>query len=1384
MRKQQAAPQAVPPGSEKHDDKGKASAWKNLDKPFPWKIGKPDFKPRGGVAAYATEQERDEKIHEALVEEAILHEYGRLSDPLDSRDLAAPLRGAVQKSRLKEIADTALRRFKEKQHKEYEECFKRWLVGKSPLNDKAVTPYGYRTWTEQMPRATRWVLAQQQMTDVVRKFLFSLYIKGPREEKELEWYFRYLVWPVDLARRRLEKHRNAKLKSWDELRGCSDGSYDFDEQKLKKPDKTGVSGAAWPRDLTYGGLAPAFDRKLPLALDPCINPYMREKWVRALSYNEWIQGDFSKKLGDLRDIWEVAQDRIGGRDDAMVQPGTLGDQTENFTFDASKEKGNPVNKSCKPGTLLSETSDDYKAAQQFAMDHSHRPPPPAPPPPPPTRQPPPPPPTQQPPPPPTRQPPPTPDPNGDTPPGSPERQQQQEQMRLQQEEQYNRILQTAELNATQQTAILQALRELPQVLQSATREAIAHVAADTAGSFAAAAELANDRLAETLVRDVGAAVNGGAEDRERIARSLIEQLRNAVAGLSKAVDRRPPEPEGGGGGADGGRPPGPPPPGSGGVAVQQVVESPEGVVVSETFQELCRTMHELNNTLLSMQKTETDRAAAERREKYFQQIAGSSEKASRGVDALATKLDEMKESQNRLFAQSGAAIENSVQLSRGIAESVMKVVTRPDGSGRQELAAALVQLKNQIAAGSASAGSAAEMMQSVKAILEQESRRSSERVEAAKQQAAALSKQLEESNALTQTLKQQSAEDRAAFTQTVQELRSALVAERAAADAAMEKYNADFAARLSEILTASDARLGAVVSGLSESGLQNMQQFEQMLKNMEQSKIAFTAEQSDRLDKALTGIGEKMAALQGETRQRLDMVMASPGSDLKELMAYISTSQGEILAAATQQQLGWLSELMSSHRADLATIARQNEAIADSIQQVIQNEKFLQIASAEQKQALQWVLENISEPEPAQLPPAQSRLALEGAGPQQALPAPVAQQQQMLPAGGESIPAITESAEAQSTHEERIPWKPSSAPVASPEAVRNAITSQMMTGQKDVLKSEKQAQAVEQLRQILPGKGPEALLQLRGIVDDIGHGVSKTRAERMEQLEAAGFDPKILQTVRSLRGYEAKLATMLDHLAESSIAATMTGQRSAPDPDDDSHVMQMNARNVAVNGYSVASNKDALLQIIADRGREHFDTDELKKRMTAAGVTIGSGSGVQFKEFVANMDYLKGREANLIVELLKADREEQDSNYGSDDEAADGTETPEAGGGMVDDGENKRTERSNGAEISEDEIKALASESMRPDYPSVDEEKFAEKVAERMDYDPKEENYKLFVVNLKSQLSDQSQKIDSAQLSKMVTAVASQFPASGASTGTTAKRLRPAVEASGRQLIV
>jgi hypothetical protein len=284
---------------------------------------KPSWEPVAGIDPYINDkQERDLRyLQKKLlqIEEDVRNgELGSFSSAETQQSYMEALKKNIGGRLVKQDTDAVT--------KDYEKCFKRWLLGKEDLlNSPKITPHGYTSLAERFPRATNFATMQLDVTDKIRTYLVGLYIRGPQSEREIEIYFKYLVYPVQEA---IDLFRQAN--------GIISEGFGLDEFHAGAtgelitikgdPPLTAVrsSGGAvqWPKELVFEGKGRQRDSKIPLALDPCINKYMRPAYTAAVSYEEYLSKDYSALGEDVKVLWEVANDRSFAREDRMIRPGT------------------------------------------------------------------------------------------------------------------------------------------------------------------------------------------------------------------------------------------------------------------------------------------------------------------------------------------------------------------------------------------------------------------------------------------------------------------------------------------------------------------------------------------------------------------------------------------------------------------------------------------------------------------------------------------------------------------------------------------------------------------------------------------------------------------------------------------------------------------------------------------------------------------------------------------------------------------------------------------------------------------------------------------------------------------------------------------------------
>lgn len=273
------------------------------------------FQPMDGLAPFDTLDEAEQQNAKDRLSEAISAVDSGLGAGNDGE---SRYHRVLVKQNMKVAAREALKLKKEAYKREYATCFKEWLLGKNTvLNDPIVHPRGYATYLEQFPRCISWAQDENEMTRAVKVFLYNLYMKGAQTEQEVEWEFRYLVYPVKKALEKLRAFRKDDSVPLDELKGgLNKGEWNPKDSTIV--DKNGAS-ARWPLELTWMKRAPDRENtEVPLALHPAINKYMRDGLVNTVSYEEWLNGDFSGVADDgTRELWTIVANRLWSRDDRM-----------------------------------------------------------------------------------------------------------------------------------------------------------------------------------------------------------------------------------------------------------------------------------------------------------------------------------------------------------------------------------------------------------------------------------------------------------------------------------------------------------------------------------------------------------------------------------------------------------------------------------------------------------------------------------------------------------------------------------------------------------------------------------------------------------------------------------------------------------------------------------------------------------------------------------------------------------------------------------------------------------------------------------------------------------------------------------------------------------
>lgn len=254
----------------------------------------------------------------------------------------------------KRVARARAEKHKRRIESDYLRCFEAWTLGKNKLlNDRRITNWGYETLAGRFPRIPNFALQLVESTRLVHNYLFGLYMRGPQSEREIEVYFKYLVWPVQEALRKLQVLNGNDNLTLDDLHAGPTGvlvaNFKAPRAKFHYRVKQGQYNRMdlkykefWPRDLVFLGFGRKEGNKVPLNLDPTINRFMRPGVINAVSYKEWCDGDYSALSPDVRELWELTNERMEGRDDRNARPGAAEDTFAIPSVGASKESLQPI----------------------------------------------------------------------------------------------------------------------------------------------------------------------------------------------------------------------------------------------------------------------------------------------------------------------------------------------------------------------------------------------------------------------------------------------------------------------------------------------------------------------------------------------------------------------------------------------------------------------------------------------------------------------------------------------------------------------------------------------------------------------------------------------------------------------------------------------------------------------------------------------------------------------------------------------------------------------------------------------------------------------------------------------------------------------------------
>lgn len=247
----------------------------------------------------------------------------------------------VMKDLQKRVAGHDNKQYIDQLQQTYRKCFEQWILGKNDLlNSKLITPWSYESLADRFPRAVNFALHKLEIGEKIQNYLFGLYTRGPQSELEVGRYFKYLVYPIHEAFRRWQyingRNENMKIEHFHagdkgKLTMLNKDEYVYNHSKY--------GNLRWPSHLVMMGKGRAATSQLPLALDPTINKYMRPQLTNQLSYEAYIQMDYSGLSADIQELWEVANDRGEGRGDREINPRSVDGVNAGAEYDSLVRRG-------------------------------------------------------------------------------------------------------------------------------------------------------------------------------------------------------------------------------------------------------------------------------------------------------------------------------------------------------------------------------------------------------------------------------------------------------------------------------------------------------------------------------------------------------------------------------------------------------------------------------------------------------------------------------------------------------------------------------------------------------------------------------------------------------------------------------------------------------------------------------------------------------------------------------------------------------------------------------------------------------------------------------------------------------------------------------------
>ncbi len=241
---------------------------KTKERPFNWSNTTSTFAPVGGTADLAAAQEAD-KLARAVAFDANI--------PAEQKTFF-----------IEHLTKKALEKSVEQRNSNYEKNFKLWLLGNhKALNDKRVTPFGHDSVRHIPGGESAFNFALQQINTMteVKRFMMKLYLRGPQSQKEIEYYYRYLVAPIN---DRMQEQGIDVEEEDDPVEALLTSLSDGKDARVLMVDGVGMNAKQ------------IHDTETPLPLNPLVNLYLNDEvsteyWsVNWEDWNSYEDGSMDK----------------------------------------------------------------------------------------------------------------------------------------------------------------------------------------------------------------------------------------------------------------------------------------------------------------------------------------------------------------------------------------------------------------------------------------------------------------------------------------------------------------------------------------------------------------------------------------------------------------------------------------------------------------------------------------------------------------------------------------------------------------------------------------------------------------------------------------------------------------------------------------------------------------------------------------------------------------------------------------------------------------------------------------------------------------------------------------------------------------------------------